>query len=409
MKNKKIFVESFVSINGINYFRLENGQIAVEEISNIVISSSKDDDIILMTFDCGQNQVNFWKVNNEIHALASSSYIILPEDTTFIDCYLSENYPDGYYIKYITSEGCGIIYVSDTEVSNVISHKEGYEQITFEDNIFYADFIKEKNSYHVIDESGKILGSFTSKCKKLKGYKLFYNDKSIITGSTKVDVPGGISSIQIIKETTRDRVDVSELRKIIKVINSKGIFYYTDKLDYLLGPVQDVKVYAAAQDSSFISKHEIYFYYLVPCFIAADGSVYLYKNDKLTTLINELDVDEYYIFLASNCEDKYVYQIIGFKSNIPIYVLEYDDEGDKVLNSGPVEYIGKGHKTEKDGYQHICKKDDVFYVLNSKDESYVFSVRGKILSKKIYHGNKVYILEKDEMNIKIYDVVGIYS
>lgn len=409
MKSKNIFPESFVSVNDINYFRLKNGQIAVEETNNVIIASSKDDSVTLMTFDCEQNQVNFWKVNNEIHALASSSYIVLPEDTTLICCYSTKNYPDGYYIKYMASKRCGVFYVSDTEVSNLISYKEGYEEITFEDNIFYADAIKEKNSYHVIDESGKLIGSFTSKCKKLKGYNLFYDDKSVIINSIKIDVPGGISSVQIIKETAEYRVPISNLRKIIKVTNNKGVFYYTDKLDYLLGPVHDVKVYSAMDSrQKLMSKHEIFLHHPYPCIIAADGFVYVYEYGRLNTLINQLDVDKYCIFYVENCDDKYVFEIVGFKNDIPIYVLEYDKKNGKVLNSGHVEYIERGHKNEEKGYySHICKKGDVFYVINSKSEFGVFSVRGKNLSKKIiYENGKVYLFEKDEMNIEIFEVDG---
>ena len=407
MKEKKFFPESFVNINDINYFRLKDGQIAVEEISNVIISSSKDDDIELITLDCGQKQVNFWKVNNEIHALASSSFITLPEDTTFIECYSSKIYHDGHYVKYMSSEGCGILYVSDTEVSNVISHEEGYEQITFEDNIFYADSLKDKNSYQVIEESGRVLGSFTSKCQKVKGYKLFYDDNSILTNSKKVDVPGGVSSVQIIKEIANSScVEIPNPRKIVKVINNQGIFYYTDKLDYLLGPVQDVKVYATKDSREPMSKHEIYLYYFDPCIIAADGSVYVYKDGRLNTLINELDVDKYCIYSLRNYDDTYVHEIVGFKKNIPIYVLEYCRENDKVLNSGPVEYIGKGHKLKNNACTHICKKDDIFYVINSKDESHVFSVRGKNLSKKMYGHSKVYLLEKDEISIQILEMTG---
>ena len=88
--SKKIVPESFVFINGIPYFRLKDGSIAVEKVTKVIINSSLDDNVELITLDCGSKEVNFWKIANKIYALASSSCLTIDKDTTFIDCYYYE-------------------------------------------------------------------------------------------------------------------------------------------------------------------------------------------------------------------------------------------------------------------------------------------------------------------------------
>ena len=137
MKTKEILPSCFISINGIVYFRLDNGNIAVEKIEKVVIDTKIEDTVKLITIDTDSSEkVNFWKINDKIYALASNAEgITLPKDTTFVDCYSSNNYPEGHYVKYKSSGSCGVIYVSETEVSNVISYENGYIEICFENDV----------------------------------------------------------------------------------------------------------------------------------------------------------------------------------------------------------------------------------------------------------------------------------
>lgn len=199
-KIKQFLPQNFEIVNGINYFRLEDGRVAVERTSNVTIDSSKEDIVELIMLEYDSMTVRLWKTNGKLYALASSSCVTIPEDTTFVDCYSSTNYPEGQYVKYISSGRCGIIYVSETEVSQVISYENGYTDICFENNLFYAESKEGDNKYHVIGESGKLLGAFPSKCRKLDGYMLFYDDNSIFINSSKFDIPGGVSSVEVIKQ-----------------------------------------------------------------------------------------------------------------------------------------------------------------------------------------------------------------
>ena len=427
--SKEIFPESFVSINDITYFRLKEGQIAVENASKVTINSTKDDVVELITL----GKVNFWKVNDKIYALASSSCVTLPEDTEFVDTYhCSRNYPEGRYVKYLSSKGCGILYVSETEVSQVISYESGYTDICFEVGLFYADSKEGENKYHILDEGGKILWAFPTKRTKLKGYNLFYDDKSIFAYSSKFDIPGGISSVRVIKIGDLAEPYIKALRKayrqqneessnlLIRIKNSKGVWYYTAAIEFLIGPLKSDKIVYLTTNSCFVyesvNKKVMRVFYIgvtasreykcyslssktgIDCYLnprcnifVVDNTLYAQKKSgEFIQLINKPNADNYNVY---DGDRKIV--IIGYHDNYPVY-LGYYCNGNEIKEEYILERIAEGYNKA-----HICKSGDNIIGIDSNKEI-LFFAKGKNCYKKKMEGHGIYVVEDSEDEIRLY-------
>lgn len=228
---KNFQTNQFVIINGIPFFRKEDGKISVEKVKNTTINCSKEDKVELILVEDKAKILGIWKCKNEIYALTSASHLTIPEDAIFDDYYYSPNYLEGLYLKYISSLGCGVIYVSETSLCNIISYNKGYTEICYENQLFYAKR-HDCDKYDIISESCKVMGTFSSKCKKVQGYNLFYDKNRIYIEDFEVEIPNGILSVEIIKY---------EEFQFVKVVNKKGIYYYNKQMEYLFGPVQSVK------------------------------------------------------------------------------------------------------------------------------------------------------------------------
>lgn len=428
-KIKQILPQNFEIVNGINYFRLEDGRVAVERTSNVTINSSKEDIVELITLEYNSKTVRLWKTNCKLYALASSSCVTIPEDTTFVDCYSSTNYPEGQYVKYMSPGRCGIIYVSETEVSHVISYENGYTEICFENNLFYADYKEGDNKYHVIGESGKLLGAFPSKCRKLDGYMLFYDDSSIFIDSSKFDIPGGVSSVEVIKQ---DKIT------FVKVVNSKGIYYYTKGIEYLFGPIQKDEMHGIDHESCFVyevvNKKVVQVFYIkttedtyvcknlsskkgIEChvfssesngkFFVADKALYALRDKDFIILINGVDADKYVITAQkNNWSRSWRHTIVGYQENIPVYLAHYESSYKKeVYDKGKLERIADGYKTRDGKFSHICRKGNYIVVIDP-DGKVVLSVEGENCYKKEYRNGPIYVVEKGKNNIALYRTDG---
>lgn len=420
-KIKQILPQNFEIVNGINYFRLEDGRVAVERTSNVTINSSKEDIVELITLEYDSKTVRFWKTKGKLYALASKSCVTIPEDTTFVDCYSSENYLEGQYVKYISTGRCGIIYVSETEVSHVISYEKGYTEICFENNLFYADSKKGDNKYHVIGESGKLLGAFPSKCRKLDGYMLFYDDSSIFinSSSSKWDISGGVTSVEIIKQ---DKIT------FVKVINNNGIYYYTKGIEYLFGPIKEDEIHSINQESCFVyevvNKKVVQVFYTkvtedtyvcknlsstkgIEChifssepngkFFVADKVLYVLQDEEFISLINGVDTDEYVISAQARYSSgtRWSYTIVGYKKNIPVYFAYCEKK--EVYDEGTLEQVADGHED-----QNIFRKGEYIVIIDNNGKVVLY-VKGKnCYKKKCSYNTSIYVVEQDEDNIEIY-------
>lgn len=442
-KIKNVLPQTFEVINGIPYFRLESGEIAVENVKKITIKASKEDDVKLITLEHETKKIMFWRVKDKIYALSKERFCELPEDTTFVECYFSANYPEGCYVKYVTSGKYGILYVSETEVSSVITYKNGYTDITFENLLFYAESPKDDNKYCVIGESGKILGTFPTKCKKLDKYMLFYDDNKIfIDSSSEFEIPGGVKSVEII---------VKDDITFVKILNSNGIYYYTRGIEYILGPIvkdeiklidsnscyiyekrakKITKVYYISYEKeeykceyiscdagikSYINyKKESYTYYnsrieANDSFFATDNMLYVFleKKKKFVPILTDIHADSY-VFTIVNTFRKDVkkWGIIAIKENKAVNIAYYETGSDKVLRSNALEFVSDGWEN-----QFIYKLDGEIVVLNI-ELKIVFSADGKnCIKKKINFKDswgipETYVIENKNEIISIYNKDG---
>lgn len=416
-KIEKMLPKNFEIVNGINYFRLEDGRVAVEKTSNITINSSKEDIVELITLEYNSKTVRFWRTNDKLYALASSSCVTIPDDTTFMDCYSSNNYHEGQYVKYMSSKGCGIIYVSETEVSHVISYESSYTEICFENNLFYAVSKEGDKKYHIIGESSKLLGTFPSKCKKLDRYMLFYDDYSIFVDSSQFDIPNGISSVEVIKQR--------EIT-LVKVVNSNGIYYYTKGIEYLFGPIRKDEIHGIDNKSCFVyevvNKAVIQVFYIditeetyickslssqkgIECpifnsksngkFFVADNVLYVLKDKEFTPLIEGINTNQYVLY---DYEDIWGrgWSIVGFLKNIPVYHAYYSAGNSSVWNEGTLERIANGYMGS-----HICRKGNHIVIIEL-DGKLVLDVKGENCYKKKYRYKSIYVIEEEEENIELY-------
>lgn len=427
-KIKNVLPQTFEVINGIPYFRLESGEIAVENVKKITIKASKEDDVKLITLEHETKKIMFWRVKDKIYALSKERFCELPEDTTFVECYFSANYPEGCYVKYVTSGKYGILYVSETEVSSVITYKSEYTDITFENLLFYAESPKDDNKYCVIGESGKILGTFPTKCKKLNKYMLFYDENKIfVDSSTEIEIPGGIQSAEII---------VKGKITFVKIVNCNGIYYYTKGIEYILGPIVKDKIKTIDSNSCYIyemiAKKIIKVYYIsckkdvyicehMSCdtginnyltdmddsFFATDNMLYVFleKKKKFVPILTDIHADSYAFTDVGTFRDDYEkLGIIAIKENKAVNIAYYKAGNDKVLSSSVLEFVSDGWEN-----QFIYKSDKEIIILNNKFEI-VFLVDGeKCIKKKIDFYRKIletYVIENKKEVISIYDKYG---
>lgn len=430
MKTRKLFSGSFVTVNNINYFRLDNGNIAVERTSKVTIVCSKDDTVELITLETASKEIKFWKINNMLYALASSSCITVPDDIKFVDVYFSNNYPEGQYVKYISSDRCGIIYVSETEISSVISHEDCYTDICFENNLFYAIAEDGKNKYHVIGESGKLLGAFPSKCKKLNNYLLFYDENKIYLDSHEFEIPDNISSVLIIQLGNFT---------FIKILTDNGIYLYTEKMIYLFGPIKCETLQCDA-----ISSHSLFIYAFLNNKIiqvsysdiindtpeiksifcqkgieqnnfkskSGDNKMYFFsmgnilyvfdeKKSDFIPLIKNVDADTYKIHLNIEFSE---FTIVAFKKEKPVYLSYYDSVYDgneewhwEIVTEHMLDFLFGGWEDNTYICKDISKNKFIAVTRNGKC---LFREKGTNIYKKVhkkpYDHKKVYMITEND-------------
>ena len=423
---KKLFLPgNFMKIDGRTYFRLEDGKIAVDETENIIIELSNKDVVELITLECDSKKVRFWKTKGKIYALTSSSFVTILEDTTFVDCYVSDNYPVRTYIKYKSSNKYGIIEISTTEVTTVISHEKGYIEISFENNYFYADCENGDNKYHILEQSGKVLGKFPDKVKKIKDSMLFYDKNGIYldSDSNRIDIPEGVLSVEVVKSTVT----------LIKVISNNGIYYYTQELNYLCGPIQKDQIYINSCESCFIyelvenkimkvflieeisgkyhckrlfSKNQIKPWFIKlawrECnFFEVDNIMYILEGGEFIPIIKNVSLDRYVLHYKKTSYHDWGntgrVTILGYKKNEPVYLAYYE------LKYKSLSYFGKIDKIRN--YSNIYRQENNIVVIKPNGEI-VFSTTGKDCHKKQYKCKTVYVVEKEDDEIEIYNEEG---
>ena len=297
LKTEKAFnLNTFLKVSNINVFRLENGNIAAEEVENVLIPLKEDDDVKLITLTKGEKSVSFFEVNNNrINALFADSYVELPDNSEIVEFYETEKY-EGVYCKYISSGKPGIIYIGEVEISEVISHNAGYEDVWFENEVFLAKKEKEKN-YQILNQAGKVVFEKEFKPKKVKGFEIFYSKNKLFTKTKETDIPDDIKDVEVIldiayferKDDGKGNLEKGDILEIssdpekakkefdakfdeiintkIKVITSKGIYFYNKALEYLAGPMNNPVIQTIYEQDFRIYRPSPYqdLYLRLPC------------------------------------------------------------------------------------------------------------------------------------------------
>lgn len=386
----KMLVENFKVINGVVYLRLENGNITVEDDKSVVICTNPSDNVELVSLQKGELSVNFWQVNDRrINALAANSSFVLPKGAIISDFYGAKEL-EGAYVKYVMENSCGMLFVSETEISKIFEDESSYKDISLADGVFYAE--SKDNRFDILGQDGKVMFSFPFKCKKVEGYNLFYTDHYIFSKiEEKMKVEGKIQHIKIISE--------GEIQ-VIRVVTDKGIFYY-DTFKRLLGPIKKDRIVKCSYKDLYIFEEDgekiVSLFYIskkktgYQCKkISSKLGIEVVGNLKDWSPCN-LDVllvanqpnglKNVYApnlrCLVSNVETYkkskgYYERIVGFIKDLPakIYMEEYG-RANKSLK-----IIGKGISAEDKIETYICKsnKNELFCI--RKDGELIFNVTG---------------------------------
>ena len=258
--------------NGISYFRLENGNIAVEKKTNIIYDFSEDTVVEIIAVSEG---FKIFRVNNNNYysiAPCIKGYKILDSniefetfgefDAFYQKYYVSEEeknkpiyignsfeilkvhctdvYPEGRYVIYSDNSGyIGLFYLSDTEISNIFRPTE-YVDIIFSNGYFFCK--KKNDDFVVFFETTKYVGTTPRICKitKVTG-SVFYSDTTIFSNTAKtlwsnfqVEVDEGILSVDVV------RFDELEIIKVLTKCGTTKL--YSINCDYLCTCYNEVKI-----------------------------------------------------------------------------------------------------------------------------------------------------------------------
>ncbi len=154
-------------------FWLPTGEITLGNTSTVIMKPDLEDEVIFITVDNEVDSVSFFKVNGTYRALwfGDSNFCELPEDVIFENILY---YEDGIaYIKYSVNQKCGVIRVDSERISIIISHEEGFDDITYEDGVFFA-FNSSHNNYWLIDKQGNKNYICREKVRKVEGYSIIW-------------------------------------------------------------------------------------------------------------------------------------------------------------------------------------------------------------------------------------------
>lgn len=415
--------ESFVTINFVTYFRLENGKLAVGDHgpSFVRLDTSRQDSVELITLDEYQKIVQFWKINDKFYSLNLSSYIEISDQITFVDYYFSNDYSDEVYIKYFEAgKGYGIIYVYKSRITHLIASSRRFTEISFEDDLFYAK--DAKNKYHIIDINANELGVFATKCKKTPGFSIFYDNKKIYGSSSEVEVPNGIETLELVAR---------EDWKLLKISNASGIYYYSRRLEYILGPIKKDRI---TSDYRYTTSSNCLIYEIIDekvtqvfyvtdddncCFcrnlsckdgintyyeggeyyFLASNTFYHYcrATSKFVPIINGVDADSYSIISKRGA----VILIVAYKNENPFYIAQYFTKEEKVIDDG-LEYLCSGFK--KDTYIFKDNKNNSIFGITKNGEKLFFTYGINCEKIKLYNSAFNFSALHDAKSIEVYMV-----
>lgn len=448
---REMTLGSFENINGNNFYRLKNGKIAVNNMENIIIEAKENDKIDLITLKNSNKVVRFWKIGKEIYlfkGLKKSEenicLILLKNKINSLKSLNEFNVSDtleniifcelyeGLKVKYTYSNNCGIFEINKEGIREIISYEKGYIDIIYENELYYAKHKEDKEKYHILDSNGNIIEKSVLKSIMVKGNRIFYDQHKIFTNQKTIEMEEIIFSVKGI---------ISHELAIIKVVTSKGVYYYTNELLYLIGPMGKEKITGIDKNSCYIFEKDIkgniinvlYIRYEKDNYICKELSstkgieVYLYFNNinvdffgisnrlylldrrkehtKDFELLIEKENINYYKIILENKENN-VINIIGYKDDKPSlfvsYFLPYEAEEGRINYKFDIEFVEEGHNGD-----FICKEkdfDNKFTVITKTGEILFRNTAQKCHARRINYKD-MYILENCN-SIKLYWASG---
>lgn len=395
MKTTKLLPGSVEEVNGIIYFRLANGNVATKNTSNVIIESTSNDCVELITFET--NSANlvpvFWKVNNKLYTLNASSFILVPENISFIQ-YYNNIQEKKNYIKYVVKDKCGIICVSESKIEILISHEESYVEISYGVNLFFAqlELKRDEIEYVIIDEIGRVISTFRKGSKKIEGYNLFYNDFNNCNDCSVGAIRGGIASIELKKLPSVTLIEIED--------KSGHYHYYSDRMKFLFGDFEGkavIRKWLLWVENRLLvcdpkKNTEGYFtkiFYL-------ENREGCYKVEQIPNQKYEEGMYYYFCFDIDNDME-----LITFKNGLPIYYNSisaaecYDKP--RYFDQCALEYFGDGY------HAYILKRKDNsrFFILSCKGRVINYSLEGINLYKRIFSGRRFYVLEHEDGKLSL--------
>ena len=141
-------------------------------------------------------------------------------------------------------------------------------------------------------------------------------------------------------------------------------------------------------------------------FFASKGDLYVRKDKKYISLITEADVDRYVLHQLSN--HYYNYTVVGFKKDIPILVAYYKRGSRELAFECRLEKILDGYMIENEiSHIYIANwSNHKRIIIIDATGKVILDVGGNNCHKKNYKGSQIYLIEKEEDRIELYDILG---
>ena len=336
---------------------------------------------------------NFWKIGKKIYplytCLQDTEFEKLPKNATFVDSYVNNKSSKNdieIFVKYLADNSYGILGIKNNSIRHIISYKLGYSEIDYDFSYFYATAKTERWKYNVLNLQGEVLYTYQTNRRLIKGSVFSYDSKQIYNDYNGKPIPGGVDSAYTVTEGNFN---------FIVIKNSLGIFYYSFKLEYILGPVKldfiqpssgycyVAEIFEKKYQKIYCIKYVAENTYKSACiesktgikyyscnntnFFVKDNTIYALDQDEMTFVeLFKEDFDK--VVFSSNATPKWI-EIIAFKGNIPFFIATYSKQQHCIIHRNTLKIIG----TSFDKKINLCKPQ------NSEEPIYGITLDGKLI------------------------------
>lgn len=235
------------TINGNTYLRLESGDVLEKSTNNVIIKATTQACIELVSCQKDEIKAYFWIIDGtELNAIGSKSKVEFAPNGKVIDIYKANS--EEWYIKYTADDLFFIVFIGQTKVYDVWASE--YD-ITSDGNYFYTWEKKsgeDDKNFCVISLTGMLIDKFPFEVRRVKDYKLYYSNNNFFTSATskETSVDGRIKDIQVITNKIFKTLD------IFKIETDMGIYFFSERAEFLAGPVIDGTIEYVDNSSYYI-------------------------------------------------------------------------------------------------------------------------------------------------------------